>query len=102
ELQVTGIVKRTEAGEPLFLGGLAQGVALVEADRLRPILVPTADGYRVELRGEMDPEGVAARGTGASPEAAMRAALGAHFWAVLEFSAEPEELAEALERGAWA
>lgn len=100
---MTSIIRRTEAGKPLFVGDLAQGVSLVKADQLRPILVPTADGYRVELRDEMDPEAVAAaRGAGASPEAAMRAALGVYFWAVLEFSADPEELAEALECGAWA
>lgn len=99
---MTSIVKHTEAGEPLFVGDLAQAMFLVKADQFRPVLVPTADGYRVELRDEMDPEGVAAHGTGASPEAAMRAALGVYFWGVLEFSATPEEVAEALEYGAWA
>lgn len=100
---MTSIIERTEAGEPLFVGDLAQATSLVKADRFRPVLVPTPDGYRVELRDEVDPKGVAAaHGTGATPEAAMRAALGAWFWEVLEFSATPEEVAEALERGAWA
>lgn len=99
---MTSIIERTEAGEPLFVGDLAQATSLVKADRFRPVLAPTADGYRVELRDEMDPESVAAHGTGASPEDAMRGALGVYFWGVLEFSATPEELAEALEYGAWA
>ena len=99
---MTSIIERTEAGEPLFVGDLARAMSLVKDDRLRLIPVPTADGYRVELRGEMDPESVAAHGTGVTLEAAMRAALGMYFWVVLEFSAEPEELAEALEYGTWA
>lgn len=89
----------TETGDTFFTGSLDEALRLVKQDR-HVVLIPRKGFFTVELRDEEPEDAAAEWGSAATPEQALRFALGAYFGPDDEHY-NADYLAEALYRGEW-
>ncbi len=88
-----------ETGDTFFTGSLEEALVLVEQDR-HVVLIPRNGFFTVELRDKEPVDAAAEWGSAATPEQALRFALGAYFGPD-DYEGYADYLAEALYRGTW-